>query len=98
MIQYIKHIKLGKFITRVTAAWRIITGKYNHWVLVNVDEENFIKVIKEEEFDCNFIYSGTLPYIYFLMLKKVSASKDDIDMALDKAQFEADASEYKRKL
>ena len=75
-------------------AFRILTGKDKHFVLISVNRDSLVKIIMNQEFSCNFKYLGCNPYLYFKMIKSIAASKDDIDMMLDKAKFEADASEY----
>lgn len=88
---------MKKFKIRLHAAYRILFRKYNHWVILNVSDENLIKLLKDEDFDTDMLYHGVQPYVFYRIIKMVSNSKDDIDMVLDKAKFEADATEYKRK-
>jgi hypothetical protein len=86
---------MKKLKVRIIAAYRILFRKYNHWVILDVNDENLVKLLKNESFDADILYHGVQPYIYYKMIKMVGNSKDDIDMLLDKAKFEADASELK---
>lgn len=88
-------IYLIKLKLRIYAAYCILFRKYNHWIILNVDKDNLVKLLKDENFESNFLYHGVQPYIAYRMIKMVSNSKDDIDMALDKAKFEADAIQDK---
>ena len=86
---------MKKLKVRIIAAYRILFRRYNHWVILDVNDENLVKLLKNESFDADILYHGVQPYIYYKMIKMVGNSKDDIDMLLDKAKFEADASELK---
>lgn len=90
-------VYLMKLKIRIKACYRILTRKYDHWVILNLDDDNFTKLLNGDPFETTGVYHGIQPYIYHKMIKQVSASKDDIELALDKAQFEADATMYKRK-
>jgi hypothetical protein len=43
------------------------------------------------------MYHGLQPYVVQRMINQCSTVKDDIDMMLDKAQFEAEAELHNRK-
>lgn len=89
-------VKMMKLKLRLLACYRILFKRYNHWVILNVDEENLVKLLKDETFDTDILYHGVQPYVAYRMIKMVGNSQDDIDMALSKAEFEANASIYKR--
>lgn len=82
---------MKKLLIRLKAVYRIIFRKYNHWAILNIDNENILKMLQGEKFECDVIYHGLQPYNMYCMIKQVSKSKDEIDMALDKALFEANA-------
>lgn len=88
-----------KWKLRFQACWRIITGKYKHWVLVNVSEADFIEMIVPEDtnlkkpFDMNLVFCGAHEYFGFKILKLAAGSNDYLDMALLKAKFEAQLEE-----
>lgn len=85
-------IKLLKFKSRLLVAYRILFRKYDHWLIINVDKDNLIKLLKDEDFETDGYYHGIQPYVYFKMVERVASSKDEIDMMLEKAKFEAEAS------
>jgi hypothetical protein len=89
MLIYKKRFLTKRWKIRVRTAWKILTGQYKHWVLVDTTDENFIKAIKDETFNCNYAHSGTVPYIYYKMLKRVADAKSEDDMILDKATWQA---------
>jgi len=86
---------MKKFKIRLLAAYRILFKKYKHWVILDVSDENLVKLLQDDDFDADVLYHGVQPYVFYKMIKMASNSKDDIDMCLDKAKFEADAIGYK---
>jgi len=80
--------ELRKFQARIVIAYRIIFRKYNHFAVISVTEENLEKLLEEKEFDAQLVYHGLQPYCIDRMIRMISNSKDDIDMALSKAEFE----------
>jgi hypothetical protein len=83
-----------KLRIRLAVAYKILFRKYDHWAILNVDQENFVKMVKEEPFNVDISYHGVQPYGVHQIVRAVAKSKDEIDIILDKAQFEADAIEY----
>lgn len=89
-------IPVNKLLTRIRTAYKIIFRKYDHWVVLNVNDENLIKLLKEENFECDVEYHGLQPYVFRTMIKMVANEKDDNDMLLDKIIFEAEAENRKK--
>ena len=87
---------MKKIKTRLKACWNILFN-YNHFVIINVDKENILRLITDKQFEIKGSYLGFQPYVYNKLIKSLAADKDDIDMVLDKAQFEADAQQFKNK-
>jgi hypothetical protein len=56
-----------------------------------------INLFSDEDFDVEVMYYGLQPYVVQRMINQCSTVKDDIDMMLDKAQFEAEAELHNRK-
>lgn len=83
----------SKWFTKLKVCWLIVTGKYGHWIIMNVDGHNLEQLLKDEPYNIDSHYCGLQPYIFFRMIQYYGSLKDDIDMALDKAQFESDAIE-----
>lgn len=86
-----------KFITKIKIIWRILTNQYPHFVLLSVDKKNLVNLIEDKEVDVNIGYVGLRPYLFFKLIQESGKIKSEIDMILDKAQFEADAIEYANK-
>lgn len=90
-----KHVKSGKWITRLKTCYYILSGKYKHWVILNLTRKDLISLIKEEEYEMDIMYSGLQPYNYHQMVKGLANTRDEIDEILDKATYEANAQTYK---
>jgi hypothetical protein len=84
-------MSLKIIILRLKICWNVLFGKYKHYLLINIDKPNLIKLLEDEPFQIDGFHCGLQPYTYFKIIKSLAATKDDIDMVLDKAQFEADA-------
>jgi hypothetical protein len=84
-------VKMMKFKLRLISCYRILFCKWKHWVIINIDQDNLIHLLKEETFGADILYHGVQPYIAYRMIKMVGNSQDDIDMALGKAEFQANA-------
>lgn len=84
---------MKKWKTRIKAIWYILTKKYNHFVIINVDDESLKNQLSDQDYDVDILYCGLQPYNYYKMVIGLSKTKDDIDMVLMKAKFEADAFE-----
>jgi hypothetical protein len=81
----LKHLKL-----RLKICWNLLFGKYKHFLFINIDKPNLVKLLEEEPFEIDGFHCGLQSYTYFKIIKSLAASKDDIEFLLDKAQFEAD--------
>ena len=68
-----------------------MTRKYDHWVILNLDEVNLVELLKDNDFEVDATYHGIQPYILHKMIERVSQDKDEIDMLLEKSAFEAEA-------
>jgi len=86
-----------KLKIKIRTCWNILIGKYKHYLLINIDDENYIKLIKGKSFEVDGFYCGLQPYTYFKIIKCVAETKDEIEYMLDKAQFEADIEYSKNK-
>jgi hypothetical protein len=83
-----------KFWIRILTCYRILFLRYKHWVLIDIDLYNLVELLREKDFEVNSIHHGTQPYINSKMIKRLADTKDDIEMMLEKAEFEAKAEEY----
>lgn len=89
-IEYKKRFFTTTFKIRLKTAWNILTGKHKRWLLISLKDEDFEKMKEDKTFSFTFAHSKIVPYLYFKMLKQIADSKSDIDIILDKAQYEAE--------
>jgi len=85
------------FLYRLEAAWTILFSPKLHWILLSLDNEQFIKLFKQEGIELNFRYHRLQEYNFYDIVKRLAEQKDDIDMMLGKAEFEAEAEEYSKR-
>lgn len=82
---------MNKLKIKLTVIWKIISNQYQHFAVLNLTEEQLVNLFSDEDFDVEIMYHGLQPYVVHRMINQCSTVKDDIDMLLDKAQFEAEA-------
>lgn len=90
--------RFQKFLVRLKCCYIILFRKYNHWVILNLDKENLIKLLTDKEFEVSMMYHGLQKWCIYKMIKKLSNTKNDIDMILEKAEFEAKSDEFSKHL
>lgn len=88
---------MTKLVVKLNILWNIITNKYKHFVVLDISEEQMINLFSDKDFEVEVMYHGLQPYVVQRMINQCSTVKDDIDMMLDKAQFEAEAELHNRK-
>jgi hypothetical protein len=88
---------MKKLLVKITVIWKIITNQYKHFAVLNVTEENLVGLFSDEDFEVEIMYSGLQPYVVQRMINQCSTVRDNIDMMLDKAQFEAESELYNKK-
>lgn len=86
---------MKKLRVKIKAIITILTSK--HWFIVKQDTYNLTLLLKDKDFDIDLLYYGLQPYGVWKIIKSMSYMKDDNDMILDKAKFEAEAELYKNK-
>lgn len=87
---------MNKFIVKLTVIWKIITNQYQHFAVLNLTQEQLINLFSDEDFEVDVMYHGLQPYVVQRMINQCSTVKDNIDMMLDKAAFEAEAELHKQ--
>lgn len=87
-------ISVVKFFIRLKACYLILFLGYDKWTLLHIDDNNLLKLLQDKDFEVGVLYYGLKKYILYVMVKAIAESKDDIDMALDKAIFEGKAEEF----
>jgi hypothetical protein len=65
--------------------------------VLDISQEHMINLFSDEDFDVEVMYYGLQPYVVQRMINQCSTVKDDVDMILDKAQFEAEAELHSHK-
>ncbi len=87
---------MNKLYIRLRVCYRILFRKYNHWALLNVKEEDFIKLLTGQEFTIDADIHGLHKYNLLKLIKQAAESYDEIDMLLEKTAFEAEAGLNKK--
>jgi len=85
------------FWIRIKVCWRIMTRKYDHWVIIYLDKPNLLKSLKYQDYQSKATAHHIHPYMMHKLIKDVAATKDDIDRSLDKAAFEGEVEIFKNK-
>jgi hypothetical protein len=85
---------MKKLKLKITICWKILTGRFKHFTLISLDEENFTKFVNEYPFELHTIHYSMQPYNSMVLIKKIADSKSDADMILDRARFLHEADEY----
>jgi hypothetical protein len=78
--------------TKLKVIWDLLTNKYNHWIIIQLSDEDVVNLIKEEGFDVSTHYYGLQRYNCQTIFKGLGESIDDSEMLLSKAKYEAEAS------
>jgi hypothetical protein len=86
-----------KLKIRALAAWRILKGFDEHWFLVKIEKKQLENLFLGKDFEINILYHGLRDYPIMTIVKKMSETKDDVDMMLMKAEFEANSEEFNSK-
>lgn len=92
----LKKNTMKKLLVKLEVIWKIITNQYKHFVVLNLSEEDLVNLFSDKDFEVEVMYHGLKPYVVQRMINQCSTVKDDIDMMLDKAQFEAEAQLHKQ--
>lgn len=74
-----------------------ILFKHQHCALLSIEREELFNLFKGDAFDVHILYLGAQNYIVKKMIKQTAEGIDDIDIALEKAAFEAEAELNKAK-
>ena len=94
----IKKSFFKKLWIRLSIGIKIIFNVYPHWAMFSITEENLVRLIKEEgEVDIQMHYHGLVKYNVYAISKLVAESRDEIDVLLDKAHYEAEALLHSKK-
>jgi len=76
---------------KIKVCWYILTGKYEHWFICNLPQEELVKLFKDDSFDADLIYCGMQPYIFMKCLKYLGDGQEQCLIDLEKIEFEHNA-------
>lgn len=79
----------NKTKTKIRIIWRIITGRYNHSIIVNISKKDLLELLQEKPFNISAEFYGISNYLVYPILERVVKSEDKIDSILDKAKIDA---------
>ncbi len=85
----------SKLITRLKVCYRILFRKYDHWIILNLKEKEFINLISDNDFEIDGDYHGMQPYIMRKMIRKCADQNiKETDLLLDRIEFHADVEQH----
>lgn len=82
--------KVSLFGLKLKLISLILTGKYKHFIILNIETDDFTNFTKEYTYDLNFDYIGMNSFLAWKLLKDAADMKCDVDMILSKAKFQAE--------
>lgn len=85
-----RKIKIEKFKIRITTCYKILFV-WKHWFIAPISEQQLRDYFMDKDVEFTFTKHGLQNYNVFAIIKGIANQKDDIDMALMKADFEAQA-------
>lgn len=89
-------MKTNHFWLRCRLAYWAFTKP--HLLTLSVPPESLRKQIRDQEcYDMQLLRIGLQPYNVWRCVKDMANGRDDIDMVLEKARYEAEAEIYTRK-
>lgn len=81
----------------MSIAFNILFCRYNHFYITNIHRDQLVRLISEEDFNVEIIHLGLHPYNVTIATKFLSNAKDEDDIVLEKADFDASAELYIKK-
>jgi len=79
------------FFIRLKTCFYILTGRYKHWVLINLSEEELRGLLTEKEYGTELMFHRLVPYNFYKICKDISYNLDEDDMLLKRIAFETEA-------
>lgn len=89
-------IRLYKFFIRLKTCYKILFV-YKHWFLTILTREQLVLLLKGDNFEIKMMKHGLHEYNIICIAKSIAETKDDIDMMLEKAKFQAESELFKTK-
>lgn len=81
---------MKKLLRKIRICWNILTGKYEHWVLLNQSSNDHYKMYQDME--TRYFVSGENvdEYMFHLWVRRICSLKSDVDMMEMKAKCQAE--------
>ena len=76
---------------KLRVCYAIITGKYEHWFVANLSQEELIKMFVGEKYETEIEYCGMQPYVFLSVLQTIGENVDQTELDLSKIEFEFNA-------
>ena len=86
--------KNNTFLHKLIVMWKILTNKYQHIILISLDKKNLENLLLDKDVAIDTYLIRLRPYIFHKIIREIADSRSDIDLALDKAEFEAESLLY----
>jgi hypothetical protein len=88
-----------QFLYRLKIACTILFTPKGRWVFLRIDEEGFNSLLVGDgrDVDVKISFHRMQEYNMWHLIRSAGATKDEVDMMLEKAKFEAQAQEYSEK-
>lgn len=82
---------------RLFGAVKIFFGQYRHWVILNIDEDNLVRLIDEQkDLEVESMFCGLQPYNVHQLVKRIAKNIPDEKMILEKAAFQGEVELRRR--
>jgi len=83
---------MKKLMIKLKVCYYILSGKYQHWFIVNLTRHDLIKLFKKEEFLIQTECCGLREYVILKTLKSMGDAIDDDELELNRIEFEVNAT------
>lgn len=80
-----------KFKIRLKIIYGILFKKHTNWAFISIKHTDLSALLEDKAYGIYIMTHGLHEYAFYKLVKIVAKEKDDIDMLLDKAKFEAEA-------
>lgn len=84
---------IRNFFARLKMCRIVFSGQWEHWIILNVDKQNLLHLLKSEPYQIKSYFYGVKPFIYFKMVEDFANTIDEVEMLCDQAAFESNISD-----
>lgn len=82
--------KMHGVVFRIKIAWGILFGKHQHFILVSYTKKEFVNVLSGCSSNYQKVICDMPEFIFYKAIKKIASEKNDTDLVIEKASFEAE--------